>query len=60
MSLENGAWRRWMDDYNEGLGLVYERLTPLDAIEIRSCRRQPLAEPLTPLTGYGDVEQMVE
>ncbi len=22
----NDAWRRWMTDYNEGLGLVYERL----------------------------------
>lgn len=27
------AWRRWMTDYNEGLGLVYERLILNDFLE---------------------------
>ncbi|MGB0389263.1 MAG: class I SAM-dependent methyltransferase [Ardenticatenaceae bacterium] len=29
----DNAWRRWMTDYNEGLGLVYERLILNDFLE---------------------------
>ncbi|MBA3530743.1 MAG: class I SAM-dependent methyltransferase [Ardenticatenales bacterium] len=31
----DNAWRRWMSDYNEGLGLVYERLILNDFLEER-------------------------
>ena len=27
------VWRRYLTDYNEGLGLVYERLDPHDYLE---------------------------
>lgn len=33
MTADNGNWRRWMHDYNEGLGLVYERLVLNDYLD---------------------------
>lgn len=33
MTSDNGNWRRWMRDYNEGLGLVYERLVLNDFLD---------------------------
>ena len=48
------AWRRWMTDYNEGLGLVYERLILNDFLEALAKRfavRSVLEAPIYGMAG---------
>lgn len=48
------AWRRWMTDYNEGLGLVYERLILNDFLEALAGRfaiRSVLEVPIYGMAG---------
>lgn len=61
MSLENGAWRRWMDDYNEGLGLVYERLVLndyLDRLIDRYGVRRVLEAPIYGMAGVSGINSV--
>ena len=48
-------WKRWMTDYNEGLGLVYERFV-LNDLLARLCRRYNVANVLeAPIYGMAGV-----
>ena len=48
-------WKRWMTDYNEGLGLVYERFVLNDLLE-RLRRRYNVANVLeAPIYGMAGV-----
>jgi hypothetical protein len=49
------TWRKWMTDYNEGLGLVYERIVLNDFLE-RLMQRYPLQTVLeAPIFGMAGV-----
>lgn len=55
------AWRRWMTDYNEGLGLVYERLILNDFLEElmeRYAIRTVLEVPLYGMAGASGINSV--
>jgi ubiquinone/menaquinone biosynthesis C-methylase UbiE len=55
------AWRRWMTDYNEGLGLVYERLILNDFLEElmeRYAIRRVLEVPLYGMAGASGINSV--
>jgi hypothetical protein len=57
----DNAWRRWMTDYNEGLGLVYERLVLNDFLEglMRQHRiRTVLEVPLYGMAGASGINSV--
>jgi hypothetical protein len=51
----NNSWRRWMTDYNEGLGLVYERLVLNDFLEQLAGRHSVHTVLEAPLYGMAGV-----
>jgi hypothetical protein len=57
----DNAWRRWMTDYNEGLGLVYERLILNDFLEAllrRYSVRTVLEVPLFGMAGASGINSI--
>jgi len=58
---EDLGWKRWMTDYNEGLGLVYERLVLndyLDQLVDRYETREVLEAPLYGMAGVSGINSV--
>lgn len=61
MASDNGNWQRWMRDYNEGLGLVYERLVLndyLDQLVERFGVRHVLEAPIYGMAGVSGINSV--
>ena len=59
---DGSTWRKYLTDYNEGLGLVYERFVLndfLDALRVRHGIQSVLEAPLYGMAGVSGINDVI-